>query len=104
MIKPWLITGSAPICGTNEYYCAYSEGNPLDADNFPFDEIIEDLWNNYSYLLHLEDEEYESEEEKEEAYDQAREDWNCDCSFTSEEMDLELDNPDEYSIIYDERD
>ena len=28
MIKTWLITASAPICGTDTYYCAYSEVNP----------------------------------------------------------------------------
>ena len=104
MIKPWLITVSAPICGTDTYYCAYSEDDPLNYDNFPFDEITEDLWSDYSYLLHLDDEEYESEEEREEAWDQAYKDWKCDCNFSSEEMDLEVDNPDDYEIIYDERD
>ena len=89
MIKSWLITASAPICGTDTYYCAFSDGDPLDKESFPYDEITEELWDNYSYLLHLEDEEYESEEEREEAYDQAREDWNCDCNFSSEEMSLE---------------
>ena len=103
MIKPWLICASAPICGTDTYYCAYSQEDPLDMDEFPFDEITEYLWENYSYLLHLDDEEYESEEERDEAYDQAYEDWKCDCNFSAEEMDLEVDNPDEYEIIYDER-
>ena len=103
MIKPWLIIASAPICGTDIHYCAYSQEDPLDMDEFPFDEITEYLWENYSYLLHLDDEEYESEEERDEAWDQAYEDWKCDCSFSSEEMDLELYNPDEYEIVYDER-
>jgi hypothetical protein len=103
MIKPWLIAVSAPICGTDTYYCAYSEDDPLNYDDFPFDEITNYLWDNYSYLLHLDDEEYESEEEREEAQDQAYEDWKCDCNFSSEEMDLELDNPDDYETIYDER-
>jgi len=103
MIKPWLITASAPICGTDTHYCAYSEENPLDSDDFPFDEIIEDLWDSYSMYLGLDDEEYSSEEERDKAYEQAREDWNYDCNFSSEEMDLEVHNPDEYEIIYDER-
>jgi len=103
MIKPWLICASAPICGTSNYYCAYSDGDPLISENFPYSEIIEDLWDNYSWLLHLEDEEYESEEEEQKAYDEAYDDWEYDCSITSEEMDLELDNPEDYEIIYDER-
>ena len=103
MIKTWLIIASAPICGTDIYYCAYSKEDPLSYDDFPFDEITEYLWESYSYLLHLDDEEYESEEEREETWDQAYEDWQCDCSFSSEEMDLELYNPDEYEIVYDER-
>ena len=103
-IKPWLIEASAPICGTDTYYCAYSDGNPLEKDDFPYDEIIEELWDNYSHLLHLDDEEYETQEEEEEAYEQAREFWNEDCSFSAEEMDLEVDNPNDYEIVYDERD
>lgn len=104
MIKPWLICASAPICGTDTYYCAYSDGDPLDSDSFPYDEITNDLWDNYSYTLHLEDEEYDSQEEEDEVYSQAYEDWITDCSFTSELMDLEVDNPEDYEIVYDERD
>lgn len=103
MIKAWLITASAPLCGTDTYYCAYSEDDPLDCDEFPFDEIADYLWESYSYLLHLDDDEYDSEEERDEAWDQAYENWKNDCNFSSEEMDLEVDNPDEYEIIYDER-
>ena len=106
MIKTWLITASAPICGTDTIYLAFCEDDPLNKENFPYDEIIEDLWNNYSMYLHLDDEEYSSEEERDEVYEQAREDWNCDCSFESEE----LDDPDDLErylessdIIYDER-
>ena len=103
MIKPWLITASAPIGGATEYYCAYSDGDPLCDDDFPYSEIIDHLWNEYNLYLHLDEEEYDSEEEEEEAYDQAYEDWCCDCSFKSEEMDLEVDNPEDYEIVYDER-
>ena len=38
MIKTWLIIASAPICGTDIYYCAYSKEDPLSYDDFPFDE------------------------------------------------------------------
>lgn len=103
MIKAWLIKASAPICGTDTYYSAYSKKDPLDSNDFPFNEITESLWEDYSYLLHLDDEEYDSEEERDEAWDQAYENWKCDCSFSSEEMDLDEDNPDDYELIYDER-
>ena len=106
MIKTWLITASAPICGTDTTYLAFCEDDPLEKENFPYDEIIEDLWDNYSMYLNLDDEEYSSEEERDEAYEQAREDWNCDCSFESEELD-DPDDLKEYlessDIIYDER-
>lgn len=113
MIKSWLVTASAPFCGTEQYYCAFSEGDPLDSPDFPYDEVIDDLWNDYSYLLHLEDEEYETMEEEEEAYDQAYEEWKQDCNFDSEEMSLEdlqdyisggpKSEDDLPDIIYDER-
>ena len=93
-IKPWLIIASAPVCGTETYYTAYSIKNPLDEDDFPYSAIIDELWDNYSYLLHL-----ETDEECEQEY----ENWSCDCSFHSEEMDLKNYNPDDYPIIYDER-
>ena len=112
-IKSWLVTASAPFCGTEQHYCAFSEEDPLNCPGFPYEEIIDDLWTSYSWLLNLENEEYESEEEEQEAYDQAYEDWKCECSMSSEEMSLEdLQN---YSpgdpqsennlpeIIYDER-
>ena len=98
----------APFLGTEEHYCAFSKEDPLDSPNFPYAEITEDLWNSYSWMLHLEDEEYESEEEEEEAYDQAYEDWRCDCNFKSEEMSVEdiqdyISGDLESEIIYDER-
>lgn len=107
-IKSWLITASAPFLGTEQYYCAFSEKDPLDCPDFPYAEITDELWNDYSWMLHLEDEEYESEEEEEEAYDQAYEDWKYDCNFKSEEMSIEdiqdyISGDLESEIIYDER-
>lgn len=112
MIKTWLITASAPVCGTDTYYVAYSEVNPelLDAWNDIWDEIVEDLWNIYSWTLHLEDEEYDSEEEENEVYEQAYEDWKYNCEvYTDEatEEDLEDVAPggdvNAIEIVYDER-
>lgn len=112
MIKTWLISASAPICGTDIYYVAYSEVNPelLEDWNDVYDQIVEELWDNYSWGLHLDDEEYASEEDEIEAYDQAYEDWKCDCDIVVDEAtekDLEDVAPggdiNDIEIIYDER-
>lgn len=112
MIKTWLITASAPICGTDTYYRAYSENNPEFLENWNdiCDDIIQELWDNYSWGLHLEDEEYESQEEEDEAYDQAWEDWKCDCEICVDEATEEGlkdvapgGNIDNIEIVYDER-
>ena len=108
-MKQWLITAEAPICGTETHYIAYSEEDPLEHSEVE-DGIIQDLWDNYSYLLHIESEDYDSEEEEQEAYDQAWEDWKCDCEINVEEAtqeDLEDVAPggniDDIEIVYDER-
>lgn len=112
MIKTWLISASAPICGTDTYYRAYSEVNPelLENWNYICDDIIQELWDNYSWGLHLDDEEYDSEEEKDEAYEQALEDWRCDCNINVDEATEEDlkdvapgGNIDNIEIVYDER-
>ena len=30
MIKTWLVTSSAPFCGTDTHYGAYAKENPID--------------------------------------------------------------------------
>lgn len=86
-MKTWLITATAPIAGCEEHYVAYSEENPETLSHWDdiVMEIIQELWDNYSWCLHLDDEEYETEEEETEAYDQAWEDWSCDCEVYAEE-------------------
>jgi hypothetical protein len=76
-MKCWLITASAPFCGTEEYYGAYAEENPEEEliKSGIYDEIIEDLWVNWDHLLRLEDEEFDSDEEKQEAWNKARIYW-----------------------------
>lgn len=109
MIKTWLISASAPICGTDTYYRAYSEVNPelLENWNYICDDIIQELWDSYSW--YLEDDEYDSEE-VDEAYEQAWEDWEYNCSIVVDEAteeDLEDVAPggniDNIEIVYDER-
>ena len=86
-MKTWLITATAPIAGCEEHYVAYSEENPETLSDWDDKvmEIIQDLWDSYSWCLHLDDEEYKSEEEEAEVYDQAWEDWSCDCEVYVEE-------------------
>jgi hypothetical protein len=112
MIKTWLISTSAPVCGTDTYYVAYSETNPelLEEWDSICENIIQELWDSYSWTLHLEDDEYDSEEEEQEAYEQALEDWRCDCNISVDEVtqeDLEDIAPggniDDIEIVYDER-
>lgn len=109
MIKQWLIHASAPVCGTDTVYLAYSENDPSER-YYVTDYIAEDLWNMYSYTLHLEDEEYDSEEEEQEAYEEAYEEWKQDCNIYAEEADNE--EVQQYApggdinaieIVYDER-
>ena len=113
MIKTWLIKASGPICGTDTYYLAYSEDNPEYIEEWSYieDKIIQDLWDSYSWCLHLDDEEYDSEEEKTEAYDQAWEDWKCDCEISVEEVESKEEiediapggDVDSIEIVYDKR-
>ena len=111
-MKTWLITASAPICGTDTYYVAYSEVNPelLDNWNDIWEYIVQNLWDSYSWGLCLEDEEYDSEEEEQEAFDQAWEDWKCDCDVNVDEATQEDlkdvapgGNINNIEIVYDER-
>ena len=109
-MKCWLITAKSLFCGTEECYGAYAEENPEQAliDSGIYNDIIEDLWTNYSYLLNIEDEEFDSEEEEQEAWDEARENWDGDCTVNIEEIEeTELKDyfPEgcEPDIIYDER-
>ena len=112
MIKTWLISTSAPVCGTDTYYVAYSETNPelLEEWDNICENIIQELWDSYSWTLHLEDDEYDSEEEEQEVYEQAWEDWKCDCDiYVAEATQEDLENVapggsiDDIEIVYDER-
>lgn len=103
-MKSWLIIAMAPFFGTETYYCAYSDTDPLEEDDFPYEEILDYLWDSYSYLLYLDDDDYETEEEELEVYEQAREDWDSECNFYSEEIPLsEMEEYGPLDVIYDKR-
>lgn len=112
-MKTWLITTSAPFCGTEQYYMAYSEISPdqiQEVNDWFWNEETIDLWDIYSYLCHY-DEEYD-DDENEETYDEYIEsriqEWQEDCNMECSEMSLE--ELEEYGYngelpecIYDER-
>lgn len=115
MIKSWLITTSAPFCGTEQHYCAFSESPPTEIqelnDWFWEEETIH-LWDLYSFYN---DDQYEEEfndypeEDWEEFMEQKLQEWKEQCNFSTLEMDIEelknytVGGEDLPEIIYDER-
>lgn len=102
-MKSFLITTSAPFCGTNQYYTAYGddENTILDwlYENW-FDEECQRLWDDYSFHCddQWEDEWNEmDEDERDEIFednwdnfmDSKYEDWCSDCGMSIKEMDEE---------------
>lgn len=112
MIKSWLITTCAPFCGTEQYYCAFSEDDPTDKlDSWFWNEETINLWDSYSFYENY-DELYEEDNEGYESYeeyiDEKLEDWRNDCSMDVYEMSEEELKDYGYNgnlpeIIYDER-
>lgn len=116
MIKSWLITTSAPFCGTEQYYCAFSELPPTEIpelnDWFWEEETIH-LWDSYSFYNDSEYEEefdnYSSEEDWEDFIAQKQQEWQEECGFEAREMSIEdlkdytSSGKDLPEIIYDER-
>lgn len=121
-MKSFLITTSAPICGTECYYSAFAESEDDVYDwlyaNW-FDEECQALWESYSF--HCEDEweaeweelskeeriEYENDYEK--FLDQKNMEWCNDCGLSVEETDEEelkmysVSGQGIPEIVYDER-
>lgn len=93
----WLITVSPPIVGCDEHYICRK--NPEEYEGW-YDNVerglIEDSWLNYSWTLHLDEDDYESEEDYQEALDNAYDDWVSDTEVTWEEYDSEEDLINEY--------
>lgn len=118
-MKSWLIQTSAPFCGTYQYYGAYAEDKNSLYDwlyeNW-FGQECQDLWDNYSFHMHFEEEWDEmSDEDKEEFgndydcfIDSKYEEWCCDCDLSVSECPE--DKFDDYApdgthleIVYDGR-
>ena len=114
MIKSWLITTSAPFCGTEQYYRAYSKENPIDIDevNDWFWNIeTMNLWDWYGYKWEDNwDDEYEESEidDYDEFIELKLQEWQEECNIECEECSEEEFKDyahvgEELEIIYDER-
>lgn len=117
MIKSWLITTSAPVCGTEQYYCAFSKENPEDLNeiqNWFWNEETVNLWDSYSYLYNSDYEEQweEAKDDYEGDYEgfmeNMQDEWRNDCNIDISEMSEEELKDYGYNgnlpeIIYDER-
>ncbi len=114
MIKSWLITTMAPFYGTEQYYIAFSEEDPLNIDEVQdwfWNEETENLWDNCDFEFEKELENWEGDED--EFWEQKHQKWKENCSIDSEEMslnDLQMyisggpkSEDDLPEIIYDER-
>lgn len=96
----WLVTVSPPVVGCDEHYL-YRE-NPDEIENLYDDferQLIENSWDQYSWTLHLEDDDYESEDEYEEACNEAYENWVEDTEVTWEEYESEEKLKKEYGEL-----
>ncbi len=98
-MKSFLVTTSAPFCGTDQHYRAYAEDEE-DIYNFLYadwyDEEVQNLWDDYSYLAHYEDEWEEMSDDEKAEYenynqflDDKYEEWSCDCELSVEECNEE---------------
>lgn len=116
-IKSWLITSSAPFCGTEQYYGAYAKDKDALEDwlysNW-FNEECDNLYNEYGYFWEDDyDEEFEEVKEDYESYDDFFDnkynEWCQNCNLSVEECpeedfsDYVSGGNGELEIIYDER-
>lgn len=105
-MKYWLITVSAPYCGTDTNYTAIAEENPEnELQGWFYGEAIEDLWCNYSRFVEDDiQDDIENGIPEDEAWEKARQDWDDDCSIDIEEISEEEFNNDwkGYEVVYSE--
>lgn len=76
-MKKWLITAASPFPAAIDYYGMECEDDPIDVI---YDEMIDILWDNYSYMI---GEDLNTDEEYEEVY----QNWMENCNITTEEVD-----------------
>ena len=96
----WLVTVSPPVVGCDEHYICRENPDEIRDWYCNFElELIENSWSEYSWTLHLDDDEYESEEEYDEVYDEAYENWVQDTEVTWEEYESEEKLKEEYGEL-----
>ena len=101
-IKFWVISVTYGYNCVNEYG-AWASKDPLEANllsNEFFASAEESLWESYSYLVTGWDDE-DVEGDREECFEQLREDFMSEISYECVEADPE--EAGQYEIIYDER-
>ena len=96
----WLVTVSPPVVGCDEHYLCRENPDKIEDWYGNFEqELVEDSWYNYSWTLHLDDDEYESDEEYEKVYDEAYENWVQNTEVTWEEYESEEKLKEEYGKL-----
>ena len=96
----WLVTVSPPVVGCDEHYLCRENPDEIEDWYANFElQLIEESWDQYSWTLHLEDDEYESEDEYEEACNEAYENWVEDTEVTWEEYESEEELKKEYGEL-----
>ena len=96
----WLVTVSPPVVGCDEHYLCRENPDEIEDWYANFElQLIEESWDQYSWTLHLEDDEYESEDEYEEACNEAYENWIEDTEVTWEEYESEEELKKEYGEL-----
>ena len=93
-IKSWLIITSPPICGIQNYYCAFSKDNPHNIQKITdwfWNEETVNFWEDYARLMDYE-EAYEDDNEDcdsfEEYLDYKEYEWRNDCNLHVEEKSI----------------
>ena len=116
-MKSWLIMTEAPYAGTEQYYVAYSEKDPLEIDEVNawfWEEETMNLWDMFGFRWENDfEDEYEEAKDDFESFEDFVEakmqEWREECSIYAEECDEESfqdyvpGGTGELEIIYDER-
>lgn len=98
-MSAWLVTVSPNVCGCDEHYISLEDPELREEWNVIEEELIDESWNNYSWTLHLDDEEYETEEEEDKAYTEANEEWRMDTDVFWEEWESKEAIEEEYGEL-----
>ena len=98
-MSAWLVTVSPNVVGCDEHYISLE--NPDERKDWMEieAELIEESWMSYSWTLHLDDIEYENDEDEEKAYDEAYDEWVADTDVHWDEYDSQEAIEEEYGEL-----